>query len=229
MYNSKIIIALDFSNKIDALQFLDKFNGKKLFVKIGMELFYKEGPSIVTEIKKRGHNVFLDLKLYDIPTTVSKAIHSLAALDVDMLTIHTSGGDMMLKEAQKVADEYNINLLGVTILTSQDKSELLATNYELVDIINDLALKAKRNSLYGIICSGADIPNFDDSLHDLQFITPGIRLTNDNNDDQKRVATPTDAIANGANFLVIGRSITNANDPVSTYQKIQKMIGEENE
>ncbi len=228
MYNSRIMIALDFNSKEQALDFLNKFGDQKLFVKIGMELFYKEGPSIVTAIKALGHNIFLDLKLYDIPNTVKKAIHSLGSLGVDMLTIHTSGGDEMLHHAALAASEYNLNLLGVTVLTSQSIKEMPKTDYSLEDVILDLAIRAKNSNLYGIICSAIDIENLSSVADELNFITPGIRLSGDDVGDQKRVMDPQSAILAGANFLVIGRPITMAHDPVQTYKQIQMMIGEKN-
>ncbi|WOO87546.1 orotidine-5'-phosphate decarboxylase [Mollicutes bacterium LVI A0039] len=226
MYNSKIMIALDFKNKELTLDFLNKFQDEKLFVKVGMELFYKEGPQIISEIKAMGHNIFLDLKLYDIPNTVSKAVHSLGSLGVDMLTIHTSGGVEMLTQANAAAKAYNLNLLGVTVLTSQDVSELVKTDYCLEEIINDLADKANQSGLYGIICSAQDIPGIEVSDNNLKYITPGIRLDGDSSDDQKRVMTPNLAIDNGADFLVVGRSITTSSTPYETYKQIQKLIGE---
>ncbi len=226
MYNSQIMIALDFSDKVQTIEFLEKFKDQKLFVKIGMELFYKEGPEIVKTIKAMGHNIFLDLKLYDIPNTVAKAIHSLGSLGVDMLTIHTSGGDAMLIAAKQAASNYNLKLLGVTVLTSQDVSELPKTDYSLEAIIKDLATKANNSKLYGIICSAQDIPQIQIENNQLKYITPGIRLASDSNDDQKRVMTPPAAIANGSDFLVVGRTITTAQDPLATYRQIQIQIGE---
>lgn len=226
MYNSKIIIALDFSNREQTIEFLNKFQDEKLFVKIGMELFYKEGPSIIKEIKAMGHDIFLDLKLYDIPNTVTKAIHSLGSLGVDILTVHTSGGLEMLKKANAAASEYNLNLLGVTVLTSQGVDELLKTDYTLNEIINDLANKANDANLYGIVCSALDIPNIDVENSQLKYVTPGIRLEGDSADDQKRIMTPQKAIANGSDYLVVGRSITNSDEPLVSYKKIKTLIGE---
>lgn len=227
MYNSKIMIALDFSDKQQTLEFLNKFGDEKLFVKIGMELFYKEGPQIVEEIKAMGHNIFLDLKLYDIPNTVTKAIHSLGSLGVDMLTLHTSGGEEMLKKANEAAKEYDLKLLGVTVLTSQDVSELPKTDYSLEEVITDLATKANNANLFGIICSALDIPNLKSLDTNLNYITPGIRLAGDDANDQKRVMTPDMAIANGSNFLVVGRSITGSDNPLDRYKEIKQLIGEE--
>lgn len=226
MYNSKIMIALDFSSKEETLNFLNSFGNEKLFVKVGMELFYKEGPTIIEEIKAMGHNIFLDLKLYDIPNTVTKAVHSLGSLGVDMLTIHTSGGYEMLSKANEAAKEYDLNLLGVTVLTSQDVSELPKTDYDLKTIIDDLAGKANKAGLCGIICSPLDIPTIEVENNKLNYITPGIRLAGDSADDQKRIMTPDKAISNGSDFLVVGRSITASENPVETYKQVQKLIGE---
>lgn len=226
MYNSKIMIALDFSTREETIDFLKTFGDEKLFVKVGMELFYKGGFEIIEEIKAMGHNIFLDLKLYDIPNTVAKSIHSLGNLGVDMLTIHTSGGYDMLKAANEIAKEYDLKLLGVTILTSQDENDIIKTDYDLTTIINDLATKANDAGLYGIICSAVDIPGMRVLDNNLNYITPGIRLIGDSANDQKRVMTPNSAIANGANYLVVGRSITASEDPVATYHGIQELIGE---
>ncbi|MFV0556875.1 MAG: orotidine-5'-phosphate decarboxylase [Lactovum sp.] len=226
MYNSKIIIALDFPDREKTFQFLNSFQGEKLFVKIGMELLYKEGLSIISEIKARGHQIFLDLKLYDIPNTVSSAIHSLGLLGVDLLTVHASGGLEMLKAAQKAAQEYSLNLLAVTVLTSQEVHELPKTDYSLNEIIYDLAQKSVEAKMFGIICSAKDIPYLKEFKDQLQFITPGIRLLSDDKNDQKRVTSPDQAIQNGANFLVIGRTITQSLETYQTYKKIQDLIGE---
>lgn len=228
MYNSKIMIALDFSNKSETMEFLNLFKDQKLFVKVGMELFYKEGPSIISEIKALGHNIFLDLKLYDIPNTVTKAIDSLGSLGVDMLTIHASGGLEMLQKANQAASKYDLKLLGVTVLTSQDVSELPKSDYSLNEIINDLATKANEAKLYGIICSAIDIKGLNVKDNNLNYITPGIRLATDDVNDQKRVMSPNSAVANGANFIVVGRSITTATDPLQVYKQIQELIGENN-
>ncbi len=226
MYNSKIMIALDFQSKEQTLDFLNQFEDQKLFVKIGMELFYKEGPAIIEQIKAMGHNIFLDLKLYDIPNTVTKAVHSLGSLGVDMLTIHTSGGYEMLAKANEAAKQYDLNLLGVTVLTSQDVSELPKTDYDLKTIIDDLATKANQAGLFGIVCSALDIPTINVEDNNLNYITPGIRLVGDSADDQKRIMTPNSAVANGSNFLVVGRSITASSNPLETYKQVQKLVGE---
>ncbi len=226
MYNSKIMIALDFKNKDQTLDFLNKFEDQKLFVKIGMELFYKEGPAIIEQVKAMGHNIFLDLKLYDIPNTVTKAVHSLGSLGVDMLTVHTSGGFEMLEKANEAAKQYELNLLGVTVLTSQDVSELPKTDYDLKTIIDDLATKANKAGLFGIVCSALDIPTINVEDNNLNYITPGIRLVGDSANDQKRIMTPNSAVANGANFLVVGRSITASDNPLETYREVQKLVGE---
>ncbi len=227
MNKPKIIIALDFDNEEKTMNFLNQFD-QKLFVKVGMELFYKYGPNIIDEIKSIGHYVFLDLKLYDIPTTVRKSIVSLNSLNVDMLTIHTSGGQQMLQEAQQEAQKNNLNLLGVTILTSQSKDQIIKTDFNLDDVILDLAQKANDVNMFGIVCSAQDIPNLKKKLKNinLKFVTPGIRNENDSTDDQKRIMTPKEAIKNGSDFLVVGRPITKANNPVDVYKKMIKDIEE---
>ncbi len=224
MYNSKIIIALDFNNKKEVFDFLKNFDDEKLFLKVGMELFYAEGNSIVKELKELGHNIFLDLKLYDIPTTVAKSIDSIGKLDVDFLTIHASGGSEMLKVAKEHADKYDINLLAVTVLTSQSKDELIKTDYEVIDIIDDLAKKVEEEKIYGIICSALDIENI--KANNIKFVTPGIRNQGDNTNDQKRVMTPKKAIDAGSDFLVVGRSITQSSTPYQTYKNMLKEINE---
>lgn len=226
MYNSKIMIALDFGTRDETIAFLNTFGDEKLFVKVGMELFYRGGFEIIEEIKAMGHNIFLDLKLYDIPNTVAHSIHSLGGLGVDMLTIHTSGGSEMMKSANEIAKLYDLKLLGVTVLTSQDESDLIKTDYDLTTIINDLANKANEAGLFGIICSAVDIPGMRITNNNLNYITPGIRLIGDDVNDQKRVMTPNSAVANGADFIVVGRSITKSSDPVATYHEVQQLIGE---
>ncbi|MFV0246908.1 MAG: orotidine-5'-phosphate decarboxylase [Mycoplasmatales bacterium] len=215
MYNSKVIIALDFNSREESIDFLNKFGKEKLFVKIGMELFYKEGPSIVKEIKEMGHNVFLDLKLFDIPHTVSQALISLESLNVDFVTVHLMGGNSMLQVNN------NINLLGVTVLTSSGEEDMLSS-LTIEDAINELVPRAINNNLYGIICSAKDIKSIKEN-HDtsnIKFVTPGIRTKDSSNDDQKRVVSPKEAIELGSDYLVIGRSITNSDNPVRVYNQI---------
>lgn len=215
MYNSKVIIALDFNSREESIDFLNKFGKEKLFVKIGMELFYKEGPSIVKEIKEMGHNVFLDLKLFDIPHTVSQALISLESLNVDFVTVHLMGGNSMLQVNN------NINLLGVTVLTSSGEEDMLSS-LTIEDAINELVPRAINNNLYGIICSAKDIKSIKEN-HDtsnIKFVTPGIRTKDSSNDDQKRVVSPKEAIELGSDYLVIGRSITNSDNPVKVYNQI---------
>ncbi|MFV0247275.1 MAG: orotidine-5'-phosphate decarboxylase [Mycoplasmatales bacterium] len=215
MYNSKVIIALDFNSREETIDFLNKFGNEKLFVKIGMELFYKEGPSIVKEIKEMGHNIFLDLKLFDIPHTVTQALTSLERLNVDFVTVHLMGGNSMLQVNN------DINLLGVTVLTSSGEEDMLSS-LTVEDAINELVPRAINNNLYGIICSAKDIKSIKEN-HDtsnIKFVTPGIRTKDSSNDDQKRVVSPKEAIELGSDYLVIGRSITNNDNPVEVYNKI---------
>lgn len=220
--NSQVIIALDFNNANDVEEFLSNFGDEKLFLKVGMELFYSEGVELIKLLKKRGHNIFLDLKLYDIPTTVSKAIDVLGNLGVDMLTIHLQGGDAMISAAQKAADKHQLKLLGVSVLTSQDINDLVKTNYTLPEVLNDLIAKADQHNLFGVVCSGADLTTIGN--YQVKYVTPGIRLKSDDNNDQKRVMTPKAAIDAGSDFLVIGRSITQNSAPNVVYKQIIKEI-----
>lgn len=227
MHNSKIIIALDFKNRQYTLDFLELFGEEKLFVKIGMELFYKEGTEFVKEIQRMGHNIFLDLKIYDIPNTAKQALYSISELNVDFVTIHLMGGNKMIEQCMEVADDKNVNLLGVTVLTSQSKEDLIKTVYTIDTVVTDLAQRASTNNMYGIICAASDIPFISKHVSkDLKYITPGIRMKNDEVNDQKRVVTPKDAIANGSDYIVVGRSITQSLNPYETYKKIQREIGE---
>ncbi len=224
MSNSKIIIACDFKNKQELFQFLRKFENESLFLKIGMQLIYSCGFEIIKELKEAGHKIFLDLKLHDIPITVFKALKSLSKYNVDFVTIHALGGKKMMIEASKAVAGTSTKLLAVTILTSMDKDDLQDINVskETNEQINDLMLLAKKSNIAGIICSGYEA-KMGKSLG-LITITPGIRLLDKNNHDQKRVMTPELAISNGADYLVIGRTITESPNPFQTYQEINERI-----
>ncbi|WBW49490.1 orotidine-5'-phosphate decarboxylase [Peptoniphilus equinus] len=226
-----VIIALDFDAKDKALQFLKPFD--TAYVKIGMELFYKEGPGIISEIKALGHKIFLDLKLHDIPNTVKKATLSLMALDVDMINFHVAGGGTMLKEAVQAARSVNpeVVLIGVTMLTSTDE----ATAHDDIKIDPTLTLKdtvaayaqlAKDAGLDGVVCSALEVPSIKAHCGDTFLtVTPGIRPDKNQKDDQKRVVTPADARMLGSDYIVVGRPITQAEDPVGAYEKIKAEFG----
>ncbi|SUB57025.1 orotidine-5'-phosphate decarboxylase [Peptoniphilus lacrimalis] len=230
-----LIIAMDFPSKEKADEFLVNFKGQKLFLKIGMELFYKEGPQIVKEYKKLGHKIFLDLKLHDIPNTVKSATKSLIDLDVDMINFHISGGFNMLKEANEVIINSNKNIiaLGVTMLTSNDENIMhkeikIDNNLSLNDVILSYANLAKNAGLQGIVCSALEVPKIKENLGDnFVTVTPGIRAKSSQSDDQKRVVSPSDARNLGSDYIVVGRPITKSENPLDAYRKIKKeFLGE---
>lgn len=230
-----LIIAMDFPSKEKADEFLVNFKGQKLFLKIGMELFYKEGPQIVKEYKKLGHKIFLDLKLHDIPNTVKSATKSLIVLDVDMINFHISGGFNMLKEANEVIINSNKNIiaLGVTMLTSNDENIMhkeikIDNNLSLNDVILSYANLAKNAGLQGIVCSALEVPKIKENLgENFITVTPGIRPKSSQSDDQKRVVSPSDARNLGSDYIVVGRPITKSENPLDAYRKIKKeFLGE---
>lgn len=228
-----VIIACDFSTKEETLNFLDQFKEEKPFVKIGMELFYAEGNDIVTQIKKRGHKIFLDLKLCDIPNTVYKAMKNIAGLDVDMTNVHAYGGVEMMKSAKKAIDEVNpdTKLIAVTILTSIDQSTLnneILIKEDINDVIVKYAKNTKEAGLNGVVCSPLEAKIIKESCGE-QFltVTPGIRFADDAKGDQKRVTTPAMAKEIGSSYIVVGRSITAAKDPVESYRRcVKEFVGE---
>ncbi len=224
-----VIIACDFSSKKQVTEFLDKFNGQKLFVKIGMELFYAEGPSIVEEIKKRGHKIFLDLKLHDIPNTVMKAMKVLSSLNVDMCNLHAGGTVKMMEYAIKGLtreDGTRPLLIAVTQLTSTDQESMekdLLINKPIDEVVMHYALNAKNAGLDGVVCS----PLEAEKVHNVcgkQFltVTPGVRFADGEVGDQKRVMTPSDAKLIGSDYIVVGRPITASDDPVGAYNRCVK-------
>ena len=227
-----VIIALDFENKERTLDFLKKFKNEKLFVKVGMELFYSEGPSIIKEIKDLGHKIFLDLKLHDIPNTVKGGMKSLAKLGVDMVNVHAAGGIKMMQAAYDAFEgvENKPKIIAVTQLTSTSKE---AMNNEqgipgdVIDSVLRYAKCAKEAHLDGVVCSPLEVRAIKDSLgEDFLTVTPGIRPQTVS-DDQVRVTTPHDARKLGTNYIVVGRPITKAEDPYKAYLEIRKdFLGE---
>lgn len=221
---SKVIIALDFKDQEETEKFLDKFN-ERLFVKIGMELFYKEGQEIIKRIKNRGHKIFLDLKLHDIPNTVKKAMENLKGLDVDMINVHVAGGIEMMKAAKEVFIDKQTIVLGVTILTSLNQkiiNEELLINESVENIVLKYADNASFAGLNGIVCAFSEVLAVHKKHPNLLCVVPGIRLLEDSKDDQKRVTTPYMAKEIGADYIVVGRSITQAINPVLVYKQIKK-------
>ena len=229
MTDSRICIALDFQNKAEVKEFLEKFNDEKLYVKVGMELFYGEGIEIIKMIKEMGHNIFLDLKLHDIPNTVKSAMKQLAKLEVDMVNVHSSGSIAMMKaaieglEAGKTGDKRPL-CIAVTCLTSLDQEVLdneLLINDTLENVVLKWATNAKEAGLDGVVCSPLESKVIHDNLG-MEFITvtPGIRLADDSVNDQKRVTTPAMARELTSSYIVVGRTITGSADPYATYKKV---------
>ena len=221
-----VIIACDFSSAEKTFEFLDKFEGKKPFVKIGMELFYAEGPSIVREIKARGHKIFLDLKLHDIPNTVKKAMSVLSGLDVDMTNLHAAGTCRMMEaaiEGLTRPDGTRPLLIAVTQLTSTDQEAMendLLIKEPLPEVVMHYALNAKKAGLDGVVCSPLESKKVHDSCGEgFVTVTPGVRFADGDKGDQKRVMTPADAKAIGSDYIVVGRPITAAEDPVAAYER----------
>lgn len=223
-----VIIACDFASKEATLEFLDKFAGeeRKPMVKIGMELYYAAGNDIVRELKRRGHKIFLDLKLHDIPNTVRKAMKVLSALDVDMVNVHASGGKEMMAAALEGltrADGSRPLLIAVTQLTSTSQeamNEQLLISGSINDCIAHYARNAKEAGLDGVVCSPLEGALVKEACgKDFITVTPGIRFADSAADDQKRITTPARAREIGSDFIVVGRPITAAADPVAAYRR----------
>ena len=229
-----VIIACDFSSKESTLSFLDLFEGeKKPFVKIGMELFYSEGPSIVREIKARGHRIFLDLKLHDIPNTVRKAMKVLSALDVDMVNVHAAGTIAMMRAAREGLtreDGTRPLLIAVTQLTSTGDEALrneLLIGAGMNETIVRYASNAREAGLDGVVCSPLEAGMVKQACGtDFMTVTPGIRFADAAADDQVRITTPARAREIGSDFIVVGRPITAAEDPVAAYRRcLEEFVG----
>ncbi len=223
-----VIVACDFSSAKDVLDFLDKFAGceRKPFVKIGMELFYAAGPEIVRGIKSRGHRIFLDLKLHDIPNTVRKTMKVLSSLDVDMTNVHAAGTvDMMKAALEGLTREDGTRplLIAVTQLTSTSEERMredLLIDRPIAEVISHYALNAKLAGLDGVVCSPLEASEVKSACgRDFMAVTPGIRFADAASDDQVRVTTPLKARTMGSDFIVVGRPITAAEDPVAAYDR----------
>ncbi len=226
MMKREVIVACDFASAEKTYEFLDKFTEEKPFVKIGMELFYAEGPQIVREIKKRGHKIFLDLKLHDIPNTVKKAMSVLSNLDVDICNLHAGGGIDMMKAAVEGLtrkDGTRPLLIAVTQLTSIDQTRMeneLLIEKPLEEVVMTYAENAKKAGLDGVVCSPLEAGRVHEACgKDFLTVTPGIRFADGAVGDQQRVTTPKKAREIGSNFIVVGRPITAAEDPVAAYKR----------
>ena len=221
-----VIIACDFASKEDCIGFLDKFTGKKPFVKIGMELFYAEGPQIVREIKARGHKIFLDLKLHDIPNTVKKSMAVLSRLDVDMCNLHAAGTKAMMEaaiEGLTRPDGTRPILIAVTQLTSTSEEKMhedLLIDDKMEDVVMHYAENAKAAGLDGVVCSPLEAAAVHSACGNAFYtVTPGIRFADGEKGDQSRVTTPEKAKEIGSDYIVVGRPITAAEDPVAAYER----------
>ena len=221
-----VIVACDFSSAEATFTFLDKFQGKKPFVKIGMELYYAEGPAIVRAIKERGHKIFLDLKLHDIPNTVKKAMKVLSNLDVDICNLHAAGTTAMMEgalEGLTREDDTRPLLIAVTQLTSTDQQSMerdLLIEKPIDQVVMHYAKTAKNAGLDGIVCSPLEAGKVHDVCgKEFLTITPGVRFADGEVGDQKRVMTPAQAKEIGSDYIVVGRPITAAADPVAAYER----------
>lgn len=230
--NNSLIVALDFASKHEVMQFLGRFDDEQLFVKVGMEIFYQEGPAIVHEIKQKGHQIFLDLKLHDIPNTVKRAMTGLAKLGCDLVNVHAAGGQEMMMaaleglEAGTIAGAKRPQIIAVTQLTStseeQMKKEQLI-HVPLIESVLHYATLTKNAGLDGVVCSSHEAATIRSSLGTgFITVTPGIRLKDDAVGDQKRVATPEFARESGVSAIVVGRSITRSADPVASYHQFKQ-------
>jgi orotidine-5'-phosphate decarboxylase len=228
-----VIIACDFDSAEKVFAFLDKFTGKKPFVKIGMELYYAEGPAIVKEIKKRGHKIFLDLKLHDIPNTVKKSMAVLSRLDVDMTNLHAAGTGRMMEaaiEGLTREDGTRPMLIAVTQLTSTDEETMkkdLLIDKPIADVVMHYAHNAKVAGLDGVVCSPLEAGKVHETCGaGFVTVTPGVRFADGDIGDQKRVMTPAEAKKIGSDYIVVGRPITAAADPVAAYKRcIDEFVG----
>lgn len=233
MKHRDVIIACDFSSAEATLQFLDKFTDCKPFVKIGMELYYAAGPAIVQQIKARGHKIFLDLKLHDIPNTVKKAMAVLSKMDVDMCNLHAAGTIEMMKAALEGLtreDGTRPLLIAVTQLTSTSEERMqreLLINVSINDTIVQYARNAKEAGLDGVVCSPLEAGMVKEACgEEFVTVTPGVRFADGEVGDQVRVTTPARAKEIGTDYIVVGRPITQATDPVAAYKRcVEEFVG----
>lgn len=228
-----VIIACDFKNREETLAFLDRFTEEKPYLKIGMELFYAEGPAIVRELKSRGHKIFLDLKLHDIPNTVKSAMAVLSSLDIDMCNLHAGGTVAMMEaalEGLRRPDGTRPLLIAVTQLTSTSEERMredLLIARSMEEVVTHYARNAKKAGLDGVVCSPLEASRVKEACGaDFLTVTPGVRFADGDAGDQARIATPARAKTLGSDFIVVGRPITRAEDPVAAYRRcVQEFLG----
>ncbi|MFD2212924.1 orotidine-5'-phosphate decarboxylase [Metabacillus endolithicus] len=234
-----LIIALDFKDQQEVKEFLQHFQQEQLFVKVGMELFYQEGPEIISYLKKLGHNIFLDLKLHDIPNTVKQAMRGLAKLDVDIVNVHAAGGKKMMEaaieglEAGTQEGKKRPICIAVTQLTSTSQDMMhkeLLINEDINNVVLHYAQMAKESGLDGVVCSTHEVETLNAKLgSSFMTVTPGIRMKEDSTDDQTRIASPDLARRLGSTAIVVGRSITKQDNPYEAYLKVKKAWEESEE
>ncbi|PSV29007.1 MULTISPECIES: orotidine-5'-phosphate decarboxylase [unclassified Photobacterium] len=226
----KVIVALDYDNQNEALAFVDRIEPGSCRLKVGKEMFTFFGPDFVRQLHDRGHSVFLDLKFHDIPNTCSKAVKAAAELGVWMVNVHASGGERMMTASREILEPYGKDrplLIGVTVLTSMEASDLagIGINCEPHQQVLNLASLAKNSGLDGVVCSAHEAHTLKQSLgQGFKLVTPGIRPAGSDAGDQRRIMTPVEAISAGSDYLVIGRPITQAEDPASVLAQINKSL-----
>jgi orotidine-5'-phosphate decarboxylase len=218
---TKLIIALDYTDALDALNMSASLQGTDVWMKVGLELFTREGPKIVETLKRMGFNIMLDLKLHDIPNTVRGAVRSAAWIGAGIITLHISGGESMCRAAveEAASNGHSPLIFGVTVLTNLEQGDL-PPGLELHKLAFDLAGKAEQWGLDGIVCSGLEVEAIKRACPRLQCITPGIRPEGVSADDQRRTVTPAQAVKSGADFLVVGRPVTRAGNPADATRSI---------
>lgn len=227
--NSPVIVALDFDNQQAALSLADQLDPSQCRLKVGKELFTAAGPALVKALVARDFDVFLDLKFHDIPNTVAKAVKASADLGVWMANVHASGGSRMMSAAKQALDEQGseMQLIAVTVLTSMDDTDLLETGVQRSpsEQVMHLAKLTQKSGLQGVVCSAQEASALKSALGpDFKLITPGIRLPDSAADDQRRIVSPTDAVAMGSDYLVIGRPITQSAQPLETLRQINQSL-----
>ena len=228
MLDQKVIVALDYDNQADALAFVDRIDPSSCRLKVGKEMFTLFGPDFVKELHKRGFSVFLDLKFHDIPNTCSKAVRAAAELGVWMVNVHASGGERMMAASREILEPYGKDrplLIGVTVLTSMEQSDLAGIGLDVApqDQVIRLAALTKNSGLDGVVCSAQEATMLKKELgKEFKLVTPGIRPTGSAVGDQKRIMTPSDAIYAGSDYLVIGRPITQAENPAQVLTAINQ-------
>lgn len=227
--NSPVIVALDFANATDALNLAKQLDPTKCRVKVGKELFTRVGPSIVEQLHELGFDVFLDLKFHDIPNTTAQAVLAAAEMGVWMVNIHATAGAVAMKTVMSRLQEKALNtkVIAVTVLTSMDEAQLsgIGLTKPVDQVVKDLAQLTHDNGLNGIVCSAQEAQMLREHFaDDFLLVTPGIRMADDASDDQKRICTPKQAMENGSSYLVIGRSITKAADPLAALDKILESL-----